>query len=159
LPVRPLKSSLVALRAGTALICVAVALLAACGGGGKSGSTPPPPGGVVQGWGIFSQGSHTRGATVAKATGTANDPVRIRMRVDSTPKVDTTTTYQVQCGDKTAYGKSLPGHTPVVRELRIPVGGGTQAAHGLFCFVIGNATKPADAEMTVTLLERAAPVK
>jgi hypothetical protein len=138
-------------------VCLVVAFVAGCGG---SSSHLPPGGGVIAGgWQVISQDGATAGLTVAKVSATATDPARLQLRVNSSPNVTTSTSYQVQCGDKTAYGHGASGHTPLTREMTVPTGGGSQEAHGIYCFVLASATKPADAHMTVTLVERPAPTK
>jgi hypothetical protein len=133
--------------------CLAVSMAAGCG---SSGHVPPSAGVTAGGWEVISQGRSPAALTVAKASATATDPVRLRLQVNSSPNVSTTTTYEVQCGDKTTYGRGQRGHTPLTREMTIPTGGGSQESHGLYCFVLASATKPAGTHMTVTLLERQA---
>lgn len=141
------------LSGATAGLCLLVALAAACGGSSKP---PPPAGPAGGGWEVFSQGTDNRGARVAGADGIATNPERLQVRLNSSPNVSTTARYQVQCGTGVATG-SHAGKTPFTQELKVPSGGGSQESHGLFCSVSVRATKPANAEMTVTLLERPAP--
>jgi len=141
---------------GAAVLCAAVALLSGCGGSGSS-NTPPPRGGPAGGgWEVFGQGSHNRGATTAGADGIASNPERIEFRVNATPNVTTKAHYQVQCGGGASQGTHA-ARTPFTFELPLPSAGGSQESHGLFCSVSIRATKPASAEVVVTLLERPAP--
>jgi hypothetical protein len=132
-------------------------LVAAATGCGGSSSKPPPPGGPAGGgWEVFGQGRHNRGATIAGADGIASNPQRLQLRINSSPNVSTRARYQVTCGQGAARGTHT-GRTPFTQELRIPSSGGSQESHGLFCSVSVRASKPAKAEMIVTLLERPEP--
>jgi hypothetical protein len=134
-------------------LCLLVTVAAGCGGSSK----PPPPGGPAGGgWEVFGQGRHNTGATIGGADGIASDPQRLRLQINATPNVSTSARYQVQCGNGVTRG-TRSGRTPFTQELKVPAAGGSQESHGLFCNVSVRATKPARAEMVVTLLELPAP--
>jgi hypothetical protein len=139
---------------GTAAVCLLVVFVGGCGG---SSSKPPPRGGPADGgWEVFGQGRHNKVATIAGADGIASDPARLRLQINATPNVSTRARYQVQCGQGVTSG-THSGKTPFTQELAVPSAGGSQESHGLFCNVSVRATKPASAEMIVTLLEQPAP--
>jgi len=140
------------------IAALALVAFALAGCGSSHSAQPPPKGGVTNGgWEVISQGRHAAGETVVRVDALATDPLRLQLRVDASPRASITTTYTVECGQEKAKGGPVPGKTPLTRELRVPNGGGSQEAHGVFCSVSATATKPAGSATTLTLLERPAP--
>ena len=84
----------------------------------------------------------------------AINPLRLRLQVNASPDVVTQTSYQVHCDQRSTFGQNMRGTTPLTREIAIPRGGKPGSSNDVECFVTANATKPAHASMTVTLLQR-----
>jgi hypothetical protein len=131
--------------------CLGLLLLAGCGS-----SSPPFPslGSSVSenGWVPISGDTYGRGSTVAEVRAFANNPHRVRLDVDASPEVVTTTSYEVDCDQAKRVGPAVTGSTPLARAITIPTGPDAGTPGQIQCFITARATKPASGSMTVKLL-------
>ena len=108
------------------------------------------------GWVVISGGTYDAGSTIAELTVLATDPGPLRLRITATPDVVTETSYEARCDARTVVGRRTGSSTPLTRPIVLPLGGGPGAGNDVQCFISARATKPADATMTLTLLQRVA---
>jgi hypothetical protein len=109
---------------------------------------------VTAGWETISGNTFGAGSTMATISVLAINPLRLKLQVNASPDVITQVSYQVHCDQLSTRGRAKRETTPLTREIAIPRGGKSGSSSTVECFVTANATKPASASMTLTLLQR-----
>jgi len=121
---------------------------------GSQGSQTVTPG-VTNGWQSISGNTFGSGSTTATVSVIAVNPGHLKMQVNSTPDIQTDTSYQVHCDQLNTFGPDVRGNTPLTRQIVLPTG--VAGSSNQQCSVSATATKPASAQLTLTLFQQLAP--